>query len=494
MAAMADLHACDDSLLCTFEELDHYPDRGGGSYLGPIFAPDQGVDAPWPASVGPRIFAYLKPGYRGLEPALHALRNLAASVLVHIPGASRQLVLHFSWGNMRVTPEPLRMSQMAAQCTLAVCHGGAGTSAAMLLAGKPLLLLPMQMEQAMTAQRLARQGVACAVTIEAVAQLPQLLRQVMDDTALAQAAQAFAQRHQHYQLHTTIRWRCAPGLPTTRALCWCSRTTVARPRHSRPVFAWPAATMSACSTRTTSTCRTSWHALPRMSPAPTCRPVNFSCATTCMWNARTTAPPACSGKAGSTSPVSGICRTGSRWPTRSRRFRFRFRAAWSWRARTENAAIPGTLNSGAWNQPLQVVRPMATTLHDWIATPMSACMFRRSALLERFFAHAPAAPAELQMAGFWLLFQFAHHTGGILRIRETLTSCRLPDGAPSSYGYVGNPSDLGGKLITPPVAATLDWLAQFQQTEQAAMRQWLPPAWHAHFPTWCAAQVQVRPQ
>ncbi len=149
-------------------------------------------------------------------------------------------------------------------------------------------------------------------------------------------------------------------------------------------------------------------------------------------------------------------------------------------------------NSGAWTQPLQAVRPMASTLHDWIATPISACMFRRSALLDRFFVHALQAPAELQAAGFWLLFQFAHHTGGILRICETLTSCGLPDGAPASYGCVGNASDLKGNLVSPPVADALDWLVQFHRAEETTMRQWLPPAWHAHFPKWCAAQRQTR--
>jgi len=75
-----------------------------------------------------------------------------------------------------------------------------------------------------------------------------------------------------------------------------------------------------------------------------------------------------------------------------------------------------------------------------------------------------------------------------------VTSCRLPDGAPSTYGYVGNPSDLDGNLITPPVAVALDWLARFHRDEEAVMRQWLPPAWHAHFPNWCAAQqAQTRP-
>ena len=144
-------------------------------------------------------------------------------------------------------------------------------------------------------------------------------------------------------------------------------------------------------------------------------------------------------------------------------------------------------NSGAWKQPLQQVPPLATTLRDWVAPPMSACMFRRSAFLDRMFAARSDMPLELQQNGFWLLFQLQHHTAGVLRILETLTTCRLRDGAAASYGYLSAPSGAGATLADPPLAAATHWLGHFYQQEQALFQRWLPPAWHQRFAPWLAA-------
>ena len=145
-------------------------------------------------------------------------------------------------------------------------------------------------------------------------------------------------------------------------------------------------------------------------------------------------------------------------------------------------------NSGAWKQNLQQVPPLATALKDWVAPPMSACMFRRSAFLDSLFDRWESVPLDLQNAGFWLVFQLQHHTGGALRILETLTTFRLPDGAAASYGYLSAPSGIDATLLQPPVAETVAWLGQFFQQEQALFQRWLPPAWHQRFVPWLAAQ------
>jgi glycosyltransferase involved in cell wall biosynthesis len=144
--------------------------------------------------------------------------------------------------------------------------------------------------------------------------------------------------------------------------------------------------------------------------------------------------------------------------------------------------------SGAWKQNLQQVPPLATALKDWVAPPMSACMFRRSAFLDRLFESCDSLPPDLQNAGFWLAFQLQHHTSGVLRILETLTTVRLPDGAAASYGYLSAPSGINATLLQPPVAEAAAWLAQFYQQEQPLFRRWLSPAWHQRFVPWLAGQ------
>src|SRR5690606_21347228 len=107
------------------------------------FSLGQGVDMAWPQAPGQRVFAYLKPEYAGLDNILTALHKSGASALVHVPGAARTTLQTFSTGNMVVSPDPLDMAAMRKGCDLAICHGGAGTTAALLLAGKPLMVFPM---------------------------------------------------------------------------------------------------------------------------------------------------------------------------------------------------------------------------------------------------------------------------------------------------------------------------------------------------------------
>lgn len=146
-------------------------------------------------------------------------------------------------------------------------------------------------------------------------------------------------------------------------------------------------------------------------------------------------------------------------------------------------------NSGAWKQQLQQVPPLATRLKDWVAPPMSACMFRRSSFLDYLFAQHETMPELLREAGFWLSFNLQHHTSGALRILETLTTCTLPDGAAASYGYLSSPNNLRGDLIAPPVAETADWLGHFYNQELTLFRQWLPQPWHLRFKGWLESQT-----
>jgi len=148
-------------------------------------------------------------------------------------------------------------------------------------------------------------------------------------------------------------------------------------------------------------------------------------------------------------------------------------------------------NSGAWKPAVQQIPPLATALRDWVAPPRSACLFRRTAFLDRLFAQRHTLAPELQQAGFWLVFQLAHHTGGAVRFQETLGSVRLADGAAASYGYLSAPSDIHGQLQAPPVAVAARWLAQWYQHEPTLFQQWLPPAWHTRFVAWLEAQAST---
>lgn len=193
-----ELFSADLAFMCSFAELDHYQGRGADAFSGPVFSLGQGVAADWPSGDGARVFAYLKAGYTALERVLGALREGPVRVLAHVPGASRDTLQRFTAPNLRFSEAPVDIEAARAQCDIAVCHGGQGTTAAMLLAGKPLLLLPMHMEQGMSAHRLEALGVALSAAPEGAAQLGRLIKRLLAEPGFGQAARTFAAAHAGY--------------------------------------------------------------------------------------------------------------------------------------------------------------------------------------------------------------------------------------------------------------------------------------------------------
>lgn len=204
VGGMRELLSCND-VLATLPELDHYPNRGGGDFVGPIFSLGRGEAVHWPARGALRVFAYLKPNYGGLEALLAVLRQLDASVLVHVPGASRRLVEQFSGDNLQISRQPLDIERVRQDCDIAVLHAGISTVAAMLLAGKPVLLFPQQLEQTMFARNVEALGVAVAIPESAAGQFPRLVKRALADTTLKDKALAFAAKYRGYDQADAIR-------------------------------------------------------------------------------------------------------------------------------------------------------------------------------------------------------------------------------------------------------------------------------------------------
>jgi UDP:flavonoid glycosyltransferase YjiC (YdhE family) len=151
------------AMLLTYPELDIYPERGPAEYYG-VPQSGEGSAAPaWPAGRGPRVFGYLYNYYAGLDPLLAALRRLDAPTLLLCRGANAELVAKHAGGAVLVTAEPMSVSRLLPQAQLVACHASHQMTAQSLLAGKPLLMLPTQLEQFLIMRRVVRFGAGLGV-------------------------------------------------------------------------------------------------------------------------------------------------------------------------------------------------------------------------------------------------------------------------------------------------------------------------------------------
>lgn len=195
LAWAAQLFLGDVPLMTAWPEMDHYH-RGPGDaeWLGPVFAVGGGVAPKWPAGAGPKVFAYLKTEHREHAPLLAALAQAGCRVLCYLPEVANGKAPPVAVPGIVYARRPVDLSLALAEADWCACHGGEATVAQALLAGVPLLLLPMQVEQFLLSRRIASAGLGVNIAAPPP-DWPALIRTLLATPDLATAARAFAARH-----------------------------------------------------------------------------------------------------------------------------------------------------------------------------------------------------------------------------------------------------------------------------------------------------------
>ncbi|MEX1057083.1 MAG: hypothetical protein WED11_05100 [Natronospirillum sp.] len=145
--------------LTTARVLDEYRERPETErYYGLWASPTTGIWPGWPTGTGPKILGYLRAEHATFLPIINALRRLPVRAVIHVPDCSAEFEREWSNSSVRLCRESLNMQCGAQDCDVAVCYGSGGFVADLLAQGKPLLLAPPVMQQAMVAQRVLLAG------------------------------------------------------------------------------------------------------------------------------------------------------------------------------------------------------------------------------------------------------------------------------------------------------------------------------------------------
>jgi UDP:flavonoid glycosyltransferase YjiC (YdhE family) len=193
LGRLAQLFTTESQALFTLRELDNYAVHRQADYWGPVPA-GAGAVPDWPTGDGQRIFAYLR-HFDTLPALLASMRDSGQPTLIYMPQQPRDIIRQFEGGNLHFSDQPLDMDTVTQQCDLGVLHAGHGVTTALLLAGKPMLLLPLHLEMLLTAQAVARMGAALVAPERKPAGMQQKLARLLQEPAFGAAARDFAERY-----------------------------------------------------------------------------------------------------------------------------------------------------------------------------------------------------------------------------------------------------------------------------------------------------------
>lgn len=195
VSGVADAFAADERFLCTLPELDHYRRAPDTRYWGVVGGPENGAEPQWPAGSGPRIYAYVRARGGIAQRVIDALSRMRCRSVVFAPDLGTRPSMMAPVPHVRVSRVPLPLQRIATHCDLAIVHGGHDTTAIFLLAGCPLLLVPLHREQLGLARRVEQIGAGVvAMPADGVRGLEEVLTRSMEDQRLRECAAAFSGR------------------------------------------------------------------------------------------------------------------------------------------------------------------------------------------------------------------------------------------------------------------------------------------------------------
>ena len=197
----ADLLSGDRSFACTVAEFDPYRSVRTAATVWPFNVPDVRPGPVVPERQGSPVFCYFQRDHPALHAVIGGISRVKARCEVYVQGADPQVVAARCGRNVAIHRNPVDFSTVLPRTRVLVHHAGLGTAYAGLLAGTPQLLLPLNLEHAITARGVDLFGTSLRLGVNPPPAPEVIARQIegmLGDAALharaARAADDLAQR------------------------------------------------------------------------------------------------------------------------------------------------------------------------------------------------------------------------------------------------------------------------------------------------------------
>lgn len=159
-ATVSDLYRCDRVVINHFPQLDVYRQvrtnvdyyASMASFRPPVFGFKQ--------IENPRIICVLDPAYKKFTPVVEALRACGCEVLLVYAGGNAAATKPYESATFQVTTMLPDLELLVREADIFIGHGSLATLTTCMRLGKPMLLLPMQLEQLHAGLALEAMGAA----------------------------------------------------------------------------------------------------------------------------------------------------------------------------------------------------------------------------------------------------------------------------------------------------------------------------------------------
>ena len=203
-ATISELYRCNRVVIDSFPQLDVYRELRTNvdyytsvtTFMPPVFAFRQ--------TEKPRIVCLLDLAFKKFTPLVEALRASGCEILLVLPGADPATLEPYQAVSFQATTMMPDLELIIKEADIFIGHGNMGSITPCLRLGKPVMVLPMQLEQLYVGLGLQTLGVARVVTDqENASDYQKALTGVLGNIKLRAAARNFATNNRVYA-HSTF--------------------------------------------------------------------------------------------------------------------------------------------------------------------------------------------------------------------------------------------------------------------------------------------------